>query len=177
VQSIDFDALSGDYGVYFGLNEILGVETVSGQGSTQLNNVTLMNSGGWISKSASLSEWNFQFTGYVPTGLNTGYRLLKQSFLQRTGLYVERHLPNGEVTSGKVALTSFSDQIQGAGYVQYNVTFEGAGIQSFGIKAPTETLPVVTDPPDTPDQPPLEMTGGMAYELDNSENLLSIINF
>lgn len=145
VDDLDFYAIPGDYGLYFGLNEIFGVETGNSQGSTQLNSVTLMNSGGWVSKSASLSEWNFQLTGYVASRDNAGYRLIKRAFFERSALYIERHLSNGEVSAGRVVASSFSDQVQSAAYVQYSVTFEGTNAQSFKDIIQRPVLP----PPDS----------------------------
>jgi hypothetical protein len=111
----------------YALLELLGGESAPFQGSTELNQVTLLNSGGWMSKSASQSQYNFSWTGYIPENSSAaaGYRLLKNAWFNKRYLYVERYMANGEMTGGTVVITAFSDQVQGAGYVQYQCTFEG----------------------------------------------------
>jgi len=113
--------------VTYALLELLGGESAPFQGSTELNQVTLLNSGGWMSKSASQSQYNFSWTGYIPENSTAaaGYRLLKNAWFNKRYLYVERYMANGEMTGGTVIITAFSDQVQGAGYVQYQCTFEG----------------------------------------------------
>lgn len=113
--------------ITYALLELLGGESAPFQGSTELNQVTLLNSGGWMSKSPSQSQYNFSWTGYIPenSAAATGYRLLKNAWFNKRFLYVERFMSNGEMTGGTVVITAFSDQVQGAGYVQYQCTFEG----------------------------------------------------
>ena len=118
---------SGLTAITYALLELLGGESAPFQGSTELNQVTLLNSGGWMSKSASQSQYNFSWTGYIPENSTAaaGYRLLKNAWFNKRYLYVERYMSNGEMTGGTVVITAFSDQVQGAGYVQYQCTFEG----------------------------------------------------
>lgn len=118
---------SGFTAITYALLELLGGESAPFQGSTELNQVTLLNSGGWMSKSASQSQYNFSWTGYIPENSSAaaGYRLLKNAWFNKRYLYVERYMSNGEMTGGTVVITAFSDQVQGAGYVQYQCTFEG----------------------------------------------------
>lgn len=113
--------------ITYALVEILGGESAPFQGSTELNQVTLLNSGGWMSKSASQSSWNFQWTGYIPenTVAAAGYQLIQDAWFNKRYLYVERYMSNGEMRGGTAIITAFSDQVQGAGYVQYQCTFEG----------------------------------------------------
>ncbi len=113
--------------ITYALLELLGGESAPFQGSTELNQVTLLNSGGWMSKSPSQSQYNFSWTGYIPenSAAAAGYRLLKNAWYNKRYLYVERYMSNGEMTGGTVVVTAFSDQVQGAGYVQYQCTFEG----------------------------------------------------
>jgi hypothetical protein len=127
---------SGQTAITYALLELLGGESAPFQGSTELNQVTLLNSGGWMSKSASQSQYNFQWTGYIPenSAAAAGYRLLKNAWFNKRYLYVERYMANGEMSGGTVVITAFSDQVQGAGYVQYQCTFEGheAPVYNFG---------------------------------------------
>ena len=118
---------TGSTAITYALLELLGGESAPFQGSTELNQVTLLNSGGWMSKSASQSQYNFSWTGYIPENSSAaaGYRLLKNAWFNKRYLYVERYMGNGEMTGGTVVITAFSDQVQGAGYVQYQCTFEG----------------------------------------------------
>lgn len=113
--------------ITYALVEILGGESAPFQGSTELNQVTLLNSGGWMSKSASQSSWNFQWTGYIPESsvAAAGYRLIENAWYNKRYLYVERYMANGDMKGGTAIITAFSDQVQGAGYVQYQCTFEG----------------------------------------------------
>lgn len=118
---------SGLTATTYALLELLGGESAPFQGSTELNQVTLLNSGGWMSKSASQSQYNFSWTGYIPENSTAaaGYRLLKNAWFNKRYLYVERYMANGELMGGTVIITAFSDTVQGAGYVQYQCTFEG----------------------------------------------------
>lgn len=118
---------SGLTAISYALVEILGGESAPFQGSTELNQVTLLNSGGWMSKSASQSSWNFQWTGYIPenSAAAAGYRLIENAWYNKRYLYVERYMANGDMKGGTAIITAFSDQVQGAGYVQYQCTFEG----------------------------------------------------
>lgn len=99
-----------------------------------------------MSKSASQSSWNFQWTGYIPvnTEVAAGYRLLQNAWANKRYLYIERHLANGDTFGGTAIVTAFSDQVSGAGYVQYQATFEGHEIprRSYG-----NGLTVTADPP------------------------------
>lgn len=119
--------VTGLTAITYALVEILGGESAPFQGSTELNQVTLLNSGGWMSKSASQSQYNFQWTGYIPENsvAAAGYRLLQNAWFNKRYLYVERYMSNGDMRGGTVIITAFSDQVQGAGYVQYQCTFEG----------------------------------------------------
>lgn len=118
---------AGQTAITYALVEILGGESAPFQGSTELNQVTLLNSGGWMSKSASQSQYNFQWTGYIPenSAAAAGYRLLQNAWFNKRYLYVERYMSNGDMRGGTTIITAFSDQVQGAGYVQYQCTFEG----------------------------------------------------
>lgn len=111
----------------YALLELLGGESAPFQGSTELNQVTLLNSGGWMSKSPSQSQYNFSWTGYIPTDPDAaaGYKMLKNAWFNKRYLYVERYMSNGDMTGGTVVVTAFSDQLQGAQYIQYQCTFEG----------------------------------------------------
>ena len=46
----------------------------------------------------------------------------------KTYLWVERFLPNGDYSSGRVCVTDASDTASGAGYISVNTTFTGDGI-------------------------------------------------
>jgi hypothetical protein len=169
VEPVDFEALSGDYGLYFGLNEIFGIESTPFQGSSQLNAITLMNSGGWVSNSVGISEWNFQLSGYVTSNAATGYRLIKKAFLTRTPLYIERHFLNGEVATGRVIPTTFSDQVQGSNYTQYSVTFEGSSAHTLNLLVPRLSSEIVAT------QPSGSEVNNLDYSSSNNSFLLAIV--
>jgi hypothetical protein len=169
VEPVNFEALVLDYGLYFGLTEIFGIESAPFQGSSQLNAITLMNSGGWVSNSLGVSEWNFQLSGYVANNAATGYRSLKKAFLTRMPLYVERHFENGEISAGKVVLTAFSDQVQGSAYIQYSATFEGTSAHTLNLLVPRQSPDIVVE-----QQPNLE-SNTLDYSNFNNSFLLAIV--
>lgn len=122
--------------ITYALLPILGGENSPFQGQMQTNSVTLLNSGGWVSKSQAQGDYNMQWTGYIPlaTSAAAGYRLIKNAWYNKRYLYIERFLSNGDMTAGTVIVTNFSEQVQQAQYVQYQCTFDGheAPIYSYG---------------------------------------------
>lgn len=154
--------VNGSVATTYALMELIGGESAPFQGTTEVNQTTQSESGGWISKSGSQSSWSLQWTGYIPVSASvaTGYRMLQNAWVNNRYIFIERYLANGDRFAGTAVVSSFSDQLQSAGYVQYQATLEGHNTP-VDIGIPTPFIVPINQtqlPPQPPTTPP--STGG-----------------
>lgn len=107
---------------------VIGLESANMQLQNEVNQAVLLANQGWQVTDASTGSFQFDGTLYVPRQniYNAGAKLVVDSLLAKTNLYVERYLPDGTYNAGVCVVTSASDTVSGSQYVTRQVTFQGS---------------------------------------------------
>lgn len=115
---------------YAGAIPVIGLEGASKQYQRTSNDVVLLASDGWTSRSYSTGTFQFSGTLYVPVnaGLAIAARLVTKALEEQIYLYVERFAANGDYSAGLCLVTDASDTFNQAALVSVNVTFSGSGV-------------------------------------------------
>lgn len=130
VDAVGVDVAAQTISTYVGSFPVIGLEAASRQLQKQTNQVVLLTSGGWQNTGYSTASFSFSGTMYLPTNKTDAVsaNAVINALLNEQYLWVERIMPNGDYSSGRVAVTDASDTAQGAGYVSISVTFTGDGV-------------------------------------------------
>jgi hypothetical protein len=107
---------------------IIGLEAANMQLQSEVNQAVLLANEGWQVTDASTGSFQFSGNLYVPRQAVylAGFRSLKTAFLNKSNVYVERFLPNGQYNAGVGIITDMSDTVQGSAYVTNNLTIQGS---------------------------------------------------
>lgn len=129
VDAVAVDVAAQTISTYVGSFPVIGLEAASRQLQKQTNQVVLLTSQGWQNTGYSTGSFSFSGTLYIPTNKSdaASANAIINALINEQYLWVERIMPNGDYSAGRVAVTDASDTAQGAGYVSVNTTFTGDG--------------------------------------------------
>ena len=130
IDAVTVNIAAQTLSTYVGSFPVIGLEAASRQLQKQTNQVVLLTSNGWQSTGFSTGSFTFSGTLYIPTNATDAVsaNMIINALLNETYLWVERFLPNGDYSSGRVCVTDASDTASGAGYISVNTTFTGDGV-------------------------------------------------
>lgn len=129
IDAVTVDGAAQTISTYVGSFPVIGLEAASRQTQKQTNQVVLLTSEGWQNTGYSTGSFSFSGTLYFPTNKAdaASANAIVNALLSEQYLWLERFLPNGDYSAGRVCVTDASDTAQGAGYISANVTFTGDG--------------------------------------------------
>lgn len=107
---------------------VIGLEAANMQLQTEVNQAVLLANEGWQVTDASTGSFQFSGTCYVPrqAKYKKGVNDMYDAFLNKTNVYVERFLSDGQYNAGIGVITDMSDTVQGSQYITRNLTVQGS---------------------------------------------------
>lgn len=107
---------------------LIGLDSANMQLQNQTNQAVLLSNDGWQVTDASTGSFQFDGKLMMPKQLEyaVGAYAISDALLEKTGIYVERFLPNGQYDAGVCVVTNASDTVSGAAYIEQNVTLQGS---------------------------------------------------
>ena len=129
IDAVSVDIAAQTITTYANSVPVIGLEAASRELQKQTNQVVLLTSNGWQSTGYSTGSFSFSGTLYIPTNKTdaASANSIINALLNEQYVWVERILPNGDYSAGRVAVTNASDTAQGAGYISIQTTFTGDG--------------------------------------------------
>lgn len=122
-------AANATFRVYVDAVPVIGLEGANLQLQKQVNEVVLLASRGWSTRSYSTGSFQFSGNLYIPVAVASaaGARLVYDALLKERFVYVERFFSNGDYQAGLCLVTDASDTASGAQYLTVSATFQGTG--------------------------------------------------
>jgi hypothetical protein len=122
-------AANATFRVFVDAIPVIGLEAANLQLQKQVNEVVLLASRGWSTRSYSTGSFQFSGNLYIPVSVASavGARMVYDALITEKMVYVERFFSNGDYQAGLCLVSDASDTASGAQYLTVSTTFQGTG--------------------------------------------------